>query len=146
MLGYRPYLGRSRKEIKELIISKQAKIKNEEIPNGWSQEAVDIINKLLQRKPHKRLGYYNGVREIKEHQWFEGLNWELLEEKKINSPFIPSKTSENFDKQYCEGSDDIGDTTFERYQEYLEADIFPNIFRHYTYFNISYIENISKKN
>ena len=62
MLGYRPYLGRGRKEIKMLIISKQAKLRLEEVPDDWSQDAMDFINLLLQRKPKKRLGY-NGVKE-----------------------------------------------------------------------------------
>ena len=66
MKGYRPYLGRSRKEIKELIVAKQAKIKKEELPKGWGVLAAEFINSLLQRKPNKRLGYKN-IEEIKEH-------------------------------------------------------------------------------
>ena len=46
MLGYRPYLGRSRKEIKELIINKQAKLREEDIPEEWSLNSMDFINKL----------------------------------------------------------------------------------------------------
>ena len=44
MLGYRPYLGGSRKEIKQLIISKQARIEEDEIPDDWTFEAADLIN------------------------------------------------------------------------------------------------------
>ena len=141
MLGYRPYIGRSRKEIKELIINKQAKILINEIPDGWSLDAMDFINKLLQRKPHKRLGYFNGVKEIKSHEWFKNVNWDLVEKKCLNAPFVPCKNKENYDKKYCEGGENIGDTTFERYQEYLDDSIFPKVFKHYTYVNISYIEN-----
>ena len=46
MNGVRPYLGKSRKEIKEKILAKQVQIKQNEIPPGWSLESADCINKL----------------------------------------------------------------------------------------------------
>lgn len=36
MLGKRPYNGRNRKEIRDQILSKQAIIKQEDLPNRWS--------------------------------------------------------------------------------------------------------------
>ena len=46
MYGIRPYLGKSRKEIKDLILAKQVQIKPNDIPEGWSVEAADFINKV----------------------------------------------------------------------------------------------------
>lgn len=46
MIGYRPYLGKSRKEIKELILSKQVQIKKQDLPDGWTNEAADFINRV----------------------------------------------------------------------------------------------------
>jgi hypothetical protein len=46
MYGIRPYLGKSRKEIKELILSRQVQIKNNDIPPDWSESAADFINKV----------------------------------------------------------------------------------------------------
>ena len=140
MLGYRPYLGGSRNEIKQLIISKQAKIEREDIPDDWSMEAVDFINRLLLRKAKKRLGY-NGIHELKNHTWMKDVDWEKLSEKKIEPPFVPEKNSENFDKNYCEGEDDIGEETVERYQIYAQSDLYPDVFKNYTYCNLSYISN-----
>jgi protein kinase A len=57
MMGKRPYTGRSRKEIREQVLSKQVVIKKKEIPEGWSIEIADFINKLLQRRPIVRLGW-----------------------------------------------------------------------------------------
>lgn len=57
MLGKRPYNGYSRQEIREHILSKQASVKPYEVPQGWSIDAVDFINRLLQRRPEQRLGY-----------------------------------------------------------------------------------------
>ena len=106
MKGYRPYLGRSRKEIKELIIAKQAKIKKEELPKGWGALAAEFINSLLQRKPNKRLGYKN-IEEIKEHPWMKDINWELMAKKELKAPFLPYTDKENFDKEYCEGEEKL---------------------------------------
>lgn len=47
MYGIRPYLGKSRKEIKELILSKQVQIKPADIFEGWSMESADFINKVI---------------------------------------------------------------------------------------------------
>jgi hypothetical protein len=56
-MGKRPYLGKSRQEIKQKIKEKQVLISKKEIPDGWSIEAADFTNKLLQRKPIERLGW-----------------------------------------------------------------------------------------
>ena len=44
----------------------------------------DLIGRLLERKPARRLGMLNGrANDIKKHKWFEGLDWEALEARKI---------------------------------------------------------------
>lgn len=47
MNGRRPYVGKTRGEIRNHILSAQVKIKDEEVPLGWSLEAVDFINKTI---------------------------------------------------------------------------------------------------
>ena len=143
MLGYRPYLGRSRKEIKELIIYKQAKIHKDEIPNTWSLDSMDFINKLLLRKPNKRLGY-NGVNEIKKHKWLNEINWNRLFKKELRAPFIPNPNRENFDKGHCEKIEAIGEDTMERYREYAASDLFEDVFKNYTYVNLEYLKEKTK--
>ena len=144
MNGYRPYLGRSRKEIKELIQTKQAKIKKEDLPKGWSNIAADFINALLQRKPSKRLGYKN-IEEIKAHPWMKDINWELLEKKELKAPFLPYTNKENFDKEYCEGEEKVGEKTIERYEEYTKSECFEELFSNYTYLDIDKVINYQKK-
>lgn len=56
MLGNLPYTGKNRKEIRENILNHQVQIKKDEIPEDWSLEAADFINRLLQRRPINRLG------------------------------------------------------------------------------------------
>lgn len=52
------------------------------MPEGWSYEAGDFINRLIQRKPQNRLGF-NGIEEIKAHPWVRTINWDRLYCKEI---------------------------------------------------------------
>ena len=133
MKGVRPYLGKSRKEIKEKIIAKQASIKMNEIPKGWSNESADCINRLLQRKPSHRLGLH-GAREVKEHQWFNNFPWKDLYNHKLISPYIPPNT-DNFDYKYCNEVEKQGLKTRERFAEIMIKDNYKTIFNDYLYFN-----------
>ena len=47
MFGIRPYLGRSRKEIKDVIVHQQVRITYDDLPDGWSNEAADFINSVF---------------------------------------------------------------------------------------------------
>lgn len=89
MLGKRPYSGKSRKEIRDQILAKQVLIREEEVPPGWSEEAVGFINGLIQRKPSRRLGV-NGIGELMDHPWFAGYDWKALEERRMTPPFTPN--------------------------------------------------------
>lgn len=40
--------------------------------------ARDLIRGLLAKEPQKRLGYKRGATEIKQHPFFEGVNWALI--------------------------------------------------------------------
>jgi hypothetical protein len=46
MKGQRPYIGKSRREIREQILARQVHIRRFEIPEGWSLESADFINKV----------------------------------------------------------------------------------------------------
>ena len=123
----RPYLGKSRKEIKEKVMSKQAKIRSNDIPEGWSVEAADFTNRLLQRKPANRLGLL-GSSEVKEHPWLKGFPWKDLYDKKIKAPFLPEK-ADNFDSKYCNNPEKITEGTKARYENHLREDKLKNIFK-----------------
>lgn len=43
-----------------------------------SSHARDLIRRLLQKEPENRLGAVRGAAEIKQHPFFEGLNWALI--------------------------------------------------------------------
>ena len=133
MLGVRPYLGKSRKEIKEKVMAKQVIIHKSDIKEGWSLEAADCINRLLQRKPAKRLGV-NGANDVKKHIWFKNYPWSDLYNKKLISPFVPPN-EDNFDYKYCNNVEKQGLKTKERYAEIIISDNYKTIFNNYLYFN-----------
>ena len=57
------------------------------IPNYVSENAKSLLKGLLQRDPKKRLG--GGIRdaeEIKEHKFFEDIDWDKIYQKKIKPP------------------------------------------------------------
>lgn len=95
MIGRRPYLGKTRKEVRDAILARQVVIHSNEVPEGWSLQSADFCNRLLQRKPSSRLGS-EGMQEVKGHDWFRGFDWGRLEAKTLPSPYIPS-AGENFD-------------------------------------------------
>ena len=133
MLGVRPYLGKSRKEIKEKVMAKQAIIHKEDINEGWSLEAADCINKLLQRKPAKRLGV-NGAIDVKKHIWFKNYPWNDLYNNKLISPFIPPG-EDNFDYKYCNKPEQNGLNTKERYLKIKESFNYKIAYNDFYYFD-----------
>ena len=88
MMGKLPYYSNSLEGIKQLIMANQVQIKKFNLPPGWSNESLDFINKLIQRKPLKRLGYFN-YDDIKNHPWLNNVDWSRIYMHEIKSPFIP---------------------------------------------------------
>jgi serine/threonine protein kinase len=61
-------------------LQNKSKLNKFEVPEGWSFEAADFINKLIQRKPANRLGL-NGPEEVKSHIWLKDTDWSAIIEK-----------------------------------------------------------------
>jgi serine/threonine protein kinase len=53
-----------------------------------TEEMKDFITLLLNTDPKERLGA-NGFREVKEHPWFNDINFDEILHKKIEAPFKP---------------------------------------------------------
>ncbi|KAJ8638956.1 hypothetical protein MRB53_015650 [Persea americana] len=49
--------------------------------------ARDLIRGLLVKEPHKRIAYRRGATEIKQHPFFEGVNWALV--RSTTPPHMP---------------------------------------------------------
>ena len=58
------------------------------IPNFISNDANDLLKKLLERDPSKRLGGKKDAIEVKEHCYFKDVNWDNVYNKKYQTPHI----------------------------------------------------------
>jgi serine/threonine protein kinase len=57
VLGMRPYSGTSRAQIREQMLSHQARLCEGELPPGWNPSCADFVTRLLKRNRKARLGY-----------------------------------------------------------------------------------------
>lgn len=132
MMGKRPYTGKNRREIKEKIIATQFIISKDNIPEGWSFDAADFINKLLQRKPANRLGL-RSAKEVKEHPWIKKYPWNDLYNKKIIPKFRPP-AGDNFDKKYCNQEEKLNMALKAKYEKYLSDPNYINAFDNFDFY------------
>ena len=129
MYGHRPYIGKNKHEVKQLILTKQAKIEIEDLPEDFSHEIADFINRLIQRKPVHRLGK-NDINEVVNHPWFNDFDWDNCSKKQLNAPYVP-KSGDNFDKNYCLQSNKIGTETMERYEKIMAKEEIHLVFKEF---------------
>jgi len=134
MKGVKPYLGKNRKEIKERIKEREIKLDKRNLKEGWSLDAADFINQLLQRQANRRLGYKGGINELKKHPWLKNIDWKELYNGRVTSPFIPVG-EENYEYKFCTAVEKKGEDTEERYKKIIKSNEYANIFNDYYYFN-----------
>lgn len=100
LAGVQPFHHSNQQRLLDNILFKDLRF-----PDGMSKQAKDLLTKLLDRNPSKRLGSgVNGVENIKSHKFFSCIDWEKLAKREIIPPFIPKliheSDSSNFDKQF----------------------------------------------
>jgi serine/threonine protein kinase len=59
------------------------------IPEGVSHSAASLLRALLERNPSKRIGSMTGIQEVKDHPFFQGVDWEKLKRKEVAPPINP---------------------------------------------------------
>ena len=144
MLGKRPYQGKTRKDIRDSILARQVLIMPEDIPEGWSQEAADFINSIIQRKPMKRLGT-NGIHEVKLHPWLADFPWNALAEQSLQSPFKPVQT-DNYDASNSHSQwNDENEANLKHSLELLRRDSVQNLFTNYEYDEVKKMDHLRKE-
>nr|GMD73767.1 serine/threonine-protein kinase UCNL-like [Ipomoea batatas] len=100
LYGKTPFRGKNRKDTFKRILMMQPEFMGK--PNALT----DLIGKLLEKDPTRRLGYRRGASEIKEHEFFRGLRWDLLTEV-VRPPFLPSKDETELTEEVKKGGIDI---------------------------------------
>ena len=58
-------------------------------PRHVSAEAREIISKLMNKNPDRRLGSVSDVDEVMEQPFFAPIDWSDLQRKRITPPFKP---------------------------------------------------------
>nr|XP_056706681.1 ribosomal protein S6 kinase alpha-5 isoform X1 [Euleptes europaea] len=76
-------------------------------PQEMSAQAKEVIQRLLIKDPKKRLGCgSSGAVEIKQHPFFQKINWDHMAAKKVPAPFKPVIRDEldvsNFAEEFTE--------------------------------------------
>lgn len=80
--GKTPFRGATRKETFYNILVRQP-----HFTGPWNP-LRDLIVRLLEKEPSRRIGFTNGAAEIKKHRFFNGLDWEAMENVS-RAPFLP---------------------------------------------------------
>ncbi|KAJ0311924.1 hypothetical protein COL5a_005472 [Colletotrichum fioriniae] len=93
LYGFPPFHADEAEQVFENILARKIQWPDENECEPISDEAKDLINKLLCMEPQSRLGanredkFPCGGDEIRSHSWFEGVNWETLLEDEAQ--FVP---------------------------------------------------------
>jgi len=104
MTGRLPFYSRDQTKLFNAIMKDKL-----HLPNGMSASAKSILTGLLSKDPAKRLGSGpSDVQELKEHQFFQAIDWRALEEKRITPPFKPAVNglmdTKYFDSEFTDQS------------------------------------------
>ena len=150
LIGKRPYHGHNKKELRKDIVTRQARINEENIPDNFIRsttffDCINFINGLLERKKEKRLGN-NGFKEIKVHSWLINFEWDDLINKTMQPPFIPAQSDSNYDKKYCNEIEKIGEETQKEYNIIKNKVDYNKYFEDYTFNNRLLLDTVEKKN
>lgn len=95
LVGIPPFYNEDRKKMYTSILLDKVKFYKHMTP-----EARDLISKLTTKDPKSRLGAQYGFLEIKQHKFFEHINWKKLEARKVRPPYIPNVRELNFSYEF----------------------------------------------
>lgn len=89
--GQAPFRARKEK-VKREEVDRRVKTEQEKYSNKFSEDAKSLCQQLLAKVPVQRLGgknSRNGASLIKQHAFFQLVNWRRLEAGMVDPPFVP---------------------------------------------------------
>ncbi|XP_028853659.1 protein kinase C, delta b [Denticeps clupeoides] len=96
LIGQSPFQGDDEDELFESI-----RMDTPHYPRWITKEAKDLLEKLFERDPTRRLGVVGNLRG---HAFFKTINWVALEKREVTPPFKPKVKSpndcSNFDREF----------------------------------------------
>ncbi|KAH1180565.1 beta-adrenergic receptor kinase 2 [Mauremys mutica] len=107
--GHSPFRQHKTKDKHE--IDRMTLTVNVELPDSFSPELKSLLEGLLQRDVSRRLGCQgSSAQEIKEHHFFQGIDWQQVYLQKYPPPLIPPRGEVNAADAFDIGSFDEEDT------------------------------------
>lgn len=99
LVGVPPFYTKNRQKLYQNIKSADLKLED------WlSDNAKDLLSKLLIKDPNKRLGGgESDAEDIKKHPWFANISWEDIYNKTQKPPYTPQLDSPDDVKHFCPG-------------------------------------------
>ncbi|KAJ8408148.1 hypothetical protein AAFF_G00263760 [Aldrovandia affinis] len=96
LIGQSPFHGDDEDELFESI-----RMDIPHYPRWITKESKDLLEKLFERDPSRRLGIIGNIRS---HPFFKTINWVALERKEVDPPFKPKvkgpNDCSNFDREF----------------------------------------------
>ncbi|KAK1631830.1 hypothetical protein QYE76_006145 [Lolium multiflorum] len=89
--GRTPFRGRNRRETFRNVLLREPEF-SADVQRRWP-DFTDLILRLLDKDPARRLGFSGGADEVRAHPFFAGVAWELLGEVS-RPPYIPPPADE----------------------------------------------------
>ncbi|XP_064424984.1 ribosomal protein S6 kinase beta-1 [Latimeria chalumnae] len=139
LTGAPPFTGENRKKTIDKILKCKLNL-----PPYLTQEARDLLKKLLKRNAASRLGAGPGdAEEVKAHPFFRHINWEELLARKVEPPFRPYLQSDDdvsqFDSKFTRQTpvDSPDDSTL--------SESANQVFLGFTYVAPSVLESVKEK-
>ncbi|CAM0951972.1 unnamed protein product [Alopecurus aequalis] len=89
--GRTPFRGRNRRETFRNVLLREPEFSTD-VQRRWL-DLTDLISRLLDKDPARRLGFSGGADEVRAHPFFAGVAWDLLGEVS-RPPYIPAPADE----------------------------------------------------
>jgi serine/threonine protein kinase len=85
LAGHSPFVGKSSQEIHAKVLGQDPSF-----PKYFKSVAVNFIGELLVKDKARRLGSgASGFQEIKNHRWFEAVDWDVMARRMYSPPIAP---------------------------------------------------------
>ena len=91
IFGRRPFRGRTNGDLTHSITKDPLRFPDD-AEMRCSQRGMKLLSSFLERDITKRLGCKpdaEGLEEIRDHPWFSSIDWDKLENKQLQPPFVP---------------------------------------------------------
>lgn len=133
LCGSKPFRGKVDRDLDKAVLERKPQFPKE----VFSKEAQSLLTGLLQKKPEHRLGCGpRGVEEIKEHAFFESIDWGRLEAGYVDPPFVPNKYDVN-----AASLKDIGDFNRSKYKHVKLDDRFREKIKDFEFISVSALQD-----